>query len=70
MDIQQKHAIDIMYLNDVFARAKKAFWVYNMFLGVFQLNALNNVVLMRKVKSQTVLRIFLSRSRSLLINIL
>ena len=41
-----------------------------MFLGVFQLNALNNVVLMRKVKSQTVLRIFLSRSRSLLINIL
>ena len=70
MDIQQKHAIDIMHLNDVFAIAKKAFWVYNMFLGVFQLNALNNVVLMRKVKSQTVLRIFLSRSRSLLINIL
>ena len=25
MDIQQKHAIDIMHLNDVFARAKKAF---------------------------------------------
>ena len=41
-----------------------------MFLRLFQINVLNNVALMRKVKSQTVLRIFLSRSRSLLINIL
>ena len=52
MDIQQKHATDVIDLKDIFAHAKNAFWVYNMFLRVFQINVFNNFVFMHKVKSQ------------------
>lgn len=52
MDIQQKHATDVIDLKDIFAHAKNAFSVYNMFLRVFQINVLNNFVFMHKVKSQ------------------
>ena len=41
MDIQQKHATDIIDLKDIFA-----------LLRVFQINVLNNFVFMHKVKSQ------------------
>ena len=54
---QQKHVIQIIHRKDKFMDGKKLFRESSI-LSVFQLNILNNFVLMHKTKSPTAPKIF------------
>ena len=58
----QKHAIRIIHCKDRFAHARELFQESKI-LNVFQLNILNNLVFMHKIKSQTAPKIFQNKFR-------
>ena len=58
----QKHAIRIIHCKDRFAYARELFRESKI-LNVFQLNILNNLVFMHKIKSQTAPKIFQNKFR-------
>ena len=58
----QKHAIRIRHFKDRFAHAGELFRESKI-LNVFQLNILNNLVFMHKIKSQTAPKIFQNKLR-------
>ena len=58
----QKHAIWIIHCKDRFANARELFGESKI-LNVFQLNILNNLVFMHKIKSQTAPEIFQNKFR-------
>ena len=58
----QKHAIWIIHCKDRFAYARELFRESKI-LNVFQLNILNNLVFMHKIKSQTAPKIFQNKFR-------
>ena len=49
---QQKHAIRIIFRKDKFSRTKELF-VQNKVFNVYQLNILNNLIFMHKVRNET-----------------
>ena len=57
---QQKHAIRIVYNKDRFSHTRKLFRE-NKILNVYQLNILNNLMFMQRIKLQTAPIIFLSK---------
>ena len=60
----QKHAIRIIHGKDRFAHARELFRESKI-LNVFQLNILNNLVFMQKIKYQTARKIFQNKFRKL-----
>ena len=58
----QKHAIRIIHSKDRLAHARELFRESKI-LNVFQLNILNNLVFMHKIKSQTAPKIFQNKFR-------
>ena len=58
----QKHAIRIIHCKDRFAHARELFRESKI-LNVFQLNILNNLVFMHKIKSQTAPKLFQNKFR-------
>ena len=57
---QQKHAIRIIFRKDKFSQTKELF-VQNKALYVYQLNILNNLIFMHKVRTETAPAIFLPK---------
>ena len=57
---QQKHAIRIIFRKDKFSRTKELF-VQNKVFNVYQLNILNNLIFMHKVRNETAPAVFLPK---------
>ena len=54
---QQKHAICIIFRKGKFSHTKELF-VQNKVFNVYQLNILNNLIFMHKVKTETATAVF------------
>ena len=57
---QQKHAIRIIFRKDKFSHTKENF-VQNIVFNVYQLNILNNLIFMHKIKTETAPAVFLPK---------
>ena len=61
---QQKYVIRIIFHRDRFSHTKELF-VQNKVFDVYQLNSLNNLIFMHKVKTETASALFLPKFRKL-----